>query len=416
MTFCALLGLLTASASDFTLDIFGNANMDDTIDELDIEYVQGIIDGVNEPTQFADANYDGMIDERDIAQIELIIAGEEKTLTFIDDVGKITTVSKPLERIIPTYYTIGTAILVLGAEDRVVGVDEHIRQFPRYFPSLSKKPSVGMAHGSDLDAERVLELKPDAVFLGNMYYAPNLEDQLKGTGIDIVRVMPYDLKTLRLKITKLGYILDEEENAQEYLQWHDALIDQIDKRVSEISEDEMVRAIWIRSSGATDTTHGTCTDFLESGAQHGTPEHDVIVKAGGKNIASDLKGRYVQVEIEWVIEQNPDFIIGHTFDQPADYETDDASVFKTWYEKILATPGYDTILAVENDNVHVMSHQIVRGLSSPVSIAYLARSFYPNLFEDLDPQAVHQEYLTRFLGLDFELDTQGVFFYPPPEV
>jgi iron complex transport system substrate-binding protein len=34
----------------------------------------------------------------------------------------------------------------------------------------------------------------------------------------------------------------------------------------------------------------------------------------------------------------------------------------------------------------------------------------------LDPQAIHQEYLTRFQGLDYNLDEQGVFIYPPLEV
>jgi hypothetical protein len=33
--------------------------------------------------------------------------------------------------------------------------------------------------------------------------------------------------------------------------------------------------------------------------------------------------------------------------------------------------------------------------------------------EDLDPQAIHQEYLTRFQGLDYDLGEQGVFVYPP---
>ena len=37
------LAVMPASASDFTLEIFGNANMDDTIDELDIEYVPWVI-------------------------------------------------------------------------------------------------------------------------------------------------------------------------------------------------------------------------------------------------------------------------------------------------------------------------------------------------------------------------------------
>ena len=47
-----------------------NANLDDAIDENDVEYVRGIIDGTEDETQFADANYDGKIDEDDIVQIE----------------------------------------------------------------------------------------------------------------------------------------------------------------------------------------------------------------------------------------------------------------------------------------------------------------------------------------------------------
>jgi len=328
-------------------------------------------------------------------------------------ISRLCPVTKPLKRIIATYYTIGTAILALGAEDRVIGVDDHIKQYPKYFYDLSEKPSVGMAHGSDLDAEKVLELKPDAVFVGNMYYAPNLESQLNGTGINIVRMLPYDLETLRLKITKLGYILNEKENAQEYLLWYDGIIDKINERVSKIPDAERVRAIWVRGSEATATTYGTCTDYFDTKTGSlGTPEYNVIVKAGGKNIASGLVGRYPQVESEWILAQNPDFIIGHTFDQPADYEADNVTVFKAWYEKMLATPGFNNISAVKEGKVHVMSHQIVRALASPVGIAYLAKGFYPDLFKDLDPQEVHKEFLTKFQGLDFDLDKHGLFVYP----
>jgi hypothetical protein len=33
-------------------------------------------------------------------------------------------------------------------------------------------------------------------------------------------------------------------------------------------------------------------------------------------------------------------------------------------------------------------------------------------FKDLDLKAIHQEYLTRFLELDYNLDDHGVFVYP----
>lgn len=78
IVFCFALAFVPVDASDFTLQIFGNANLDDSIDELDIEYVQGIIDGTNDETELSDANYDGKIDEEDIVQINQIIGGEEK--------------------------------------------------------------------------------------------------------------------------------------------------------------------------------------------------------------------------------------------------------------------------------------------------------------------------------------------------
>jgi iron complex transport system substrate-binding protein len=43
---------------------------------------------------------------------------------------------------------------------------------------------------------------------------------------------------------------------------------------------------------------------------------------------------------------------------------------------------------------------------------YMAKIFHPELFAELDPVATHQEYLTRFMRIDFNLDESGVFFYP----
>jgi iron complex transport system substrate-binding protein len=34
---------------------------------------------------------------------------------------------------------------------------------------------------------------------------------------------------------------------------------------------------------------------------------------------------------------------------------------------------------------------------------------------DIEPKATHQEYLTRFQGLDIDLDKKGVFVYHPEE-
>ena len=53
MMLCVLLLVMPAVASDYTLGIYGNANMDDVIDEADIGYLEGIIAGTNEATELA---------------------------------------------------------------------------------------------------------------------------------------------------------------------------------------------------------------------------------------------------------------------------------------------------------------------------------------------------------------------------
>ncbi len=44
----------------------------------------------------------------------------------------------------------------------------------------------------------------------------------------------------------------------------------------------------------------------------------------------------------------------------------------------------------------------------PTGMAYMAKWFHPELFGDLDPQAMHEEYLERFQGVPY----QGIYAHP----
>ncbi len=82
------------SAETFTLNLFGNADPDDTIDERDLSYIEGIISGKNMITDLSDANHDRMTDASDIDQVKKIIDDTEDNLTVIDGCGNITTFNK----------------------------------------------------------------------------------------------------------------------------------------------------------------------------------------------------------------------------------------------------------------------------------------------------------------------------------
>ncbi len=73
--------------------------------------------------------------------------------------------------------------------------------------------------------------------------------------------------------------------------------------------------------------------------------------------------------------------------------------------------GWENINAVKNGRVYVSAWQLHLGTHTVILISYMAKWLHPELFEDIDPSAIHQEYL-KFQGLDYDLSENGVFVYP----
>jgi iron complex transport system substrate-binding protein len=84
-------------------------------------------------------------------------------------------------------------------------------------------------------------------------------------------------------------------------------------------------------------------------------------------------------------------------------------------DRMMNRSGWSNLTAVKNGQVYVISNEIYGGSHFFVGVSYLAKVFYPDLFKDLDPRAIHQEYITRFQGMDQDLNKHGVFFAPEVE-
>ena len=397
-----LLLALPAAASDFTLEIFGNANEDDTINMQDVTYTELIILEYRDETELTDAKYDGKINMQDVTQIELIILGKELELTIIDAAGNDVTVPMPVERAAVNTYS-AAAFRVLDAEDRIVGVTDQVVKRAKFFPDLSQKPSVGSWDMTNTEA--ILELNPDTAFTYANWPSPDkLEDKLAGTGIVAVRLDLYKPKTLREEMDKLGYLLGERDSAGEYLDWYDGYVDEIDDRVSQMSEDDKPRVFLISTSGITDTDMKTYTEGTGMGQQ--------CARVGGINIAADLGvDTFPKVSVEWVLEQNPEVIAGGV--SKGGWGADDGGEIVAEYEKILDVPGFDNVGAVENDRVYVINNDILYSPAMPAGLVYLAKWFHPEVFDDLDPQVIQQEYVDKFCGIDFDVTEEGAFVHPP---
>ena len=394
--------VISSSEDDYVLGIYGNANEDDTIDMRDLTYVKLIFFGKKPETELADAKYDGKINPLDFVQIKLIIVGKEKELTIVDTADRIVTVKKPLERMVPGTKNFVEAMRSLKQEkDKIVGVSGYVIADELFFPEFSDYPSIGKWPA---DVEKILSLTPDAVFLYASYQKDERE-KLEDAG---VTVLCFDLyrpgDTYVEEIQKLGHIIDKEEEAKKFIEFYEGGLNTIEERVKDIPEDERPRA-YLESTKPYHT------------AGEGAGWHQKIVAAGGNNIFSDLSG-YPDVDPEEVMTRDPAIILklkhGRAAD-PGGYDVDDPTGMMEMRNEIMNRTELASTTAVKEERVYAVSDTIYSGSQCFIGITYLAKWFYPELFDDLDPEAIHQEYLTEFQGLDYDLDEHGVFAYPPIE-
>jgi len=403
MTIGLLLLALPAAASDYTLGIFGNANEDDTINMQDVTYTELIILEYRDATELSDAKYDGKINMQDVTQIELIILGKEKELTVIDVCETAVTVKKPVEKIVVLSDSQADAIRVLGAEDRVVGISSGLAGETTLLPVMSELPTVGGGRGQTLDYEAILDLQPD-IILPSGGDDEELEKKVN-PWVTVVRFDFYVPEIMAKQMMELGYILDAEDEAEEFVDFYSGTLNAIKERTEGLTEDEKPRVFYCGYISAEYRYYAV------------TPEQwlgSVLTMAGGNNIAADLSAN--MVDPEWILVQNPDIIIDHEGSSlPEGYDTDDVTGAKNVIEQMVDEPGWEKIKAVEDGKVYIEASDIDSGPQLFIVVAYMAKWFYPALFEDLDPEAAQREYLDRFQRIEYDVDEHGVFVYPPIE-
>jgi iron complex transport system substrate-binding protein len=413
---CVSMAFMPANALDFTLQIFGNANMDDTIDELDIEYVQGIIDGSKDKTKLSDANYDGTIDEMDIKQIQMIIDGTDEFLILPDDTGNSIRIPMPVTSYVYHGHNnfVYETLRAIDASDKIIGITDRyvtpggMRYSETYFPELlSGVESIG-----DLQAinyEVINNLKPDVVFTdAGEYYDPTKTPDIPVVAMDV------NIKNSKEACMVYGYILDKVSEAKDYVDWMNALEDEILDRTKTIPESK--KPLVYLGSYSLDTTSFSvpAKDNYQS----------VMVRsAGGKCIGDEIEGSgSLSVDAEWIISRNPDVIIftaGSAILQDGErmgYDMANAQNVTKAIDEFMNRPEFANVNAIKNKKIFMVSHNYINcgGASGLIGTLYYAKWLHPDYFADMDAQAIHQEFVTRFQHLDLDI-TKSVCVYPPPQ-
>ncbi len=375
-------GELFHRASENMLTVYGNANLDNVIDENDTLYLRGIIEGENERTALADANADGQINEADAAQIRSIMRGDAEEVTVLDHAGRAVTVDMPLERIIPLGALNMRIVASVNATDKVIGIDKGTINsevlVSRAHPELLELPDVTG------NPEMMLKLEPDLIFMSSWIGgdAEKLQEKIQ---VPVVCIEPtlngssfYGPGGVFETWELLSFLLGSEEHTRGLIGYCEDEIHKLQKVTSNIPEEEKPRVYY--------SVHTV----------RAMTKYDPIQIAGGRNVAEELAnpapGRVVfEVPKEQIIDWNPDIIMVHAFSEPS------PSI-----QELLSEPSFQSIKAVNDERVYYVKGPIsgIDPASSLTECFYMAKLFHPQAFADLDVEAKGNEMLKRMYGAD----------------
>ncbi|MBI3570381.1 MAG: cobalamin-binding protein [Gammaproteobacteria bacterium] len=214
-------------------------------------------------------------------------------ITVRDDAGNAITLRAPARRIISLAPHVTELLYAAGAGNYVVGAVEYSD-----YPEPAKRiPRVGSGFG--LDIEKIVGLQPDIVIAwlsGN----PSWQTQrLKELGFPVFETEPRRIGDVAILVEKFGRLTATETDA--------ATAARQFRRHQES----------LRQRYATRRPVAVFYQILDSSLLTISQQHlisDVIQLCGGSNIFADLPGLTSRVNIESVLQKNPEAILASGYE------------------------------------------------------------------------------------------------------
>lgn len=282
----------------------------------------------------------------------------------------------PLQRIIVTNADAAELLLALGAQDQIVGVSDTVKNHPVLGSRFAGVASIGSWQAPDV--ETILSLHPDAV-ISYSSYTPKNTGMITSAGVPLLLIDCYKTDTLASDARHLGNLTGRQDEAARYIAFKEQYETLVRSRIENLSLSADSPRVYFESY----------SDY--SALTMGTGGDQLILMAGGSNIAGLIPAASPKVNAEWVYSENPDVIVKVA---AAGKNESELSGIRAG---ILGRAGITNTAAIRNGQVYVMSNSVTYGPRSVVGLVYLAKVLHPQEFTDIRPSSVLDDYTGRFV-------------------
>lgn len=335
-----------------------------------------------------------------------------ETRTVTDQAGAEVTVPGQIDRvaIISTVPLASVYSMMTGEADTIVGLtpaskNAAVHSFLSKLRDFSDVET-SFAQGETVNVEAVAALEPDVVFYNTVNAADaEAAAQLTQQGIPCVGFSTGVSKTgdtiatFTSWATLMGQVLGQETRAQALADYGAAAVQMVQERVS-AAESPAKKALILNNY--------TNTTILAAGNTFGTYW---LTTCGAENVASGIEKPAAPVDLEQIYAWNPEIILLNSFSAytPEDILNSTAGEGQDW----------SGIQAVQDGQVFKFPLGIYYWFApcsdSPLALQWVAKTLYPELFEDVDLDQVICDYYSEYYGIELTQDDLATLYAPPAE-
>jgi iron complex transport system substrate-binding protein len=292
---------------------------------------------------------------------------DKQVVVCTDSIGRDVEVPKNPETIATLDSFAAQAVFILGEGDRIVAAPGGIQRdklLQEISPNLANA-SIAMGGGS-INAEEILRLKPDVIFIkGDIYASETEKAKLEQMGIPYLVINYSGMASQMDAMDIIGKAIGRSEQADLYRRNYEDTIALVQERVKDIPESELPRIY-----------HAVNEAVRTDGP--GTLGADWIAVTRAVNVSVDQPLKYAESNYYATLEQiyswNPSIIICNE-SGVSDY--------------ILADQKWEGLDAVAEQKVYQMPIGASRwghqgSAETALALLWLAKQLYPDRFADID--------------------------------
>ena len=346
-----------------------------------------------------------------------------KPIEITDVTGRTVTLKKPAERVVLQWSGAGGPFFTISAlmgKDTpkvIAGMDTSLqdyradmwKHFTTEMPELAKIPVVGTIGDKTFNAEQVVALNPDVIFIPvdlKDQYESDAKAKLDAAGIQTIYIDYHaeKLESHQKSIEAIGKALGKEERAAEISKFYTDRVTRVLDRVSKINKPKPTVYLEVGMNGPEEFGNSFSSNY-SWGA--------LATMAGADVITKDVIKKTSPINPEFILEKNPDIIMimgSYWPKKPTSmrlgFEATEASSQELLKAFTTERQGWSDLKAVENKQVYSAHHGLPREVFDAAVFEYLAKTFYPEEFKDVDPEATLKEFYDKFLPYSYS----GIWF------